>query len=49
MTAQDSSEHNDRVAKVLARAGVASRREVERLIEEGRVAINGQTLTTPAV
>jgi len=49
MTAQDSSEQNDRVAKVLARAGVASRREVERLIEEGRVAINGQTLTTPAV
>jgi 23S rRNA pseudouridine2605 synthase len=49
MTAQDSSQQNDRVAKVLARAGVASRREVERLIEEGRVAINGQTLTTPAV
>lgn len=49
MTAQDFSEQNDRVAKVLARAGVASRREVERLIEEGRVAINGQTLTTPAV
>eukprot|EP01035_Chromulina_nebulosa_P034616 gene34616-biopygen22532 len=45
----DSSQQNDRVAKVLARAGVASRREVERLIEEGRVAINGQTLTTPAV
>ena len=40
---------NERVAKVLARAGVASRREVERLIEAGRVAINGQTLTTPAV
>ena len=40
---------NERVAKVLARAGVASRREVERLIEAGRVAINGQTLTTPGV
>ncbi|WP_292030580.1 S4 domain-containing protein, partial [Brevundimonas sp. UBA2416] len=39
----------ERVAKVLARAGVASRREVERLIEAGRVAINGETLTTPAV
>jgi 23S rRNA pseudouridine2605 synthase len=34
---------------MLARAGVASRREVERLIEEGRVALNGQVLTTPAV
>jgi 23S rRNA pseudouridine2605 synthase len=37
------------VAKLLARAGVASRREVERLIEAGRVALNGQVLTTPAV
>ena len=39
----------ERVAKVLARAGVASRREVERLIGEGRVALNGTVLTTPAV
>ena len=44
----DPSDH-ERVAKVLARAGVASRREVERLIEAGRVAINGKVLTTPAV
>jgi 23S rRNA pseudouridine2605 synthase len=39
----------ERVAKLLARAGVASRRDVERLIAEGRVAVNGLTLTTPAV
>ncbi|HEX5379944.1 MAG TPA: pseudouridine synthase [Phenylobacterium sp.] len=39
----------ERVAKALARAGVASRREVERLIEAGRVALNGRILTTPAV
>jgi 23S rRNA pseudouridine2605 synthase len=39
----------ERVAKALARAGVASRREVERLIAEGRVALNGQVLSTPAV
>jgi 23S rRNA pseudouridine2605 synthase len=39
----------ERVAKALARAGVASRREVERLISAGRVAINGKVLTTPAV
>jgi 23S rRNA pseudouridine2605 synthase len=39
----------ERVAKALARAGVASRRDVERLIEAGRVAINGRVLTTPAV
>jgi 23S rRNA pseudouridine2605 synthase len=39
----------ERVAKTLARAGVASRREVERLIKAGRVALNGLILTTPAV
>ncbi|MFI4975727.1 MAG: pseudouridine synthase [Caulobacterales bacterium] len=39
----------ERIAKVLARAGVASRREVERMIEAGRVAINGRPLQTPAV
>ena len=38
----------DRIAKLLARAGVASRREVERLIEEGRVRINDEVVTTPA-
>jgi len=44
-----SADGGDRVAKALARAGVASRREVERLIEAGRVALNGAILTTPAV
>ena len=39
----------ERIAKVLARAGVASRREIERLIEAGRVALNGETLRSPAV
>ena len=39
----------ERVAKALARAGVASRRDIERLIEMGRVAVNGQVLATPAV
>jgi 23S rRNA pseudouridine2605 synthase len=37
-----------RIAKLLARAGIASRREVERMIAEGRVALNGEKLTTPA-
>jgi 23S rRNA pseudouridine2605 synthase len=40
---------SERVAKALARAGVASRREVERLIAAGRVSLNGKVLTTPAV
>ena len=39
----------ERVAKRLARAGVASRREIERLIAAGKVALNGQILATPAV
>ena len=39
----------ERVARALARAGVASRREVERLIGEGRVALNGRVLDSPAV
>ncbi len=39
----------ERVAKRLARAGVASRREIERLIEAGRVALNGHVLTSPAI
>jgi 23S rRNA pseudouridine2605 synthase len=38
----------ERIAKLLARAGVASRREVERMIGEGRVALNGKVLETPA-
>jgi 23S rRNA pseudouridine2605 synthase len=39
----------ERVAKALARAGIASRREVERLIAAGRVSLNGAVLETPAV
>jgi len=39
----------ERAARALARAGVASRREAERLIEAGRVALNGQVLTSPAI
>ncbi len=38
----------ERIAKLLARAGVASRREVERMIGDGRVAIDGVILETPA-
>jgi 23S rRNA pseudouridine2605 synthase len=37
-----------RIAKLLARAGVASRRDIERMIAEGRIALNGEKLTTPA-
>ena len=37
-----------RIAKLLARAGVASRREIERMIAEGRVALGGIAIDTPA-
>jgi 23S rRNA pseudouridine2605 synthase len=44
----ESHTNGERIAKVLARAGIASRREAERLISEGRITVNGETLTTPA-
>ena len=37
-----------RIAKLLARAGIASRRDIERMIAEGRIALHGEKLTTPA-
>lgn len=39
----------ERISKLLARAGVASRRDVERMIMEGRIRLNGEVLTAPAV
>jgi 23S rRNA pseudouridine2605 synthase len=38
-----------RIAKMLARAGLCSRRDAERWVAEGRVSVNGTVLTTPAV
>jgi len=39
----------DRIAKVIARAGVASRRDAERMIEDGRVMVNGKYISSPAL
>jgi 23S rRNA pseudouridine2605 synthase len=39
---------NERIAKVIARAGLCSRRDAERWIEEGRVQVDGKVLHTPA-
>ncbi len=39
----------DRIAKVLSRAGIASRREAERMIEAGLVTVNGKVIDSPAL
>ena len=39
----------DRIAKVLSRAGIASRREAERMIESGRVRVNGKLIDSAAL
>lgn len=44
----EDPERGDRIAKWLARAGIASRRDAERMIAEGRVAIDNRPVTTPA-
>ena len=45
-----TSQHKgDRIAKVIARAGLASRREAERMIEAGRVAVNGKVIARAAL
>ena len=48
-SADDTAPAGDRIAKVLSRAGVASRREAERMISEGRVAVNGKVIDSPAL
>ncbi|MER8555789.1 pseudouridine synthase [Mesorhizobium sp. M1217] len=43
-----TEEAGERIAKRLARAGLASRRDAEELIAAGRVKVNGRALTSPA-
>ncbi len=44
----EKSESGERIAKRLARAGIASRRDAEELIAAGRVKVNGKVLSSPA-
>jgi 23S rRNA pseudouridine2605 synthase len=44
-----STPEGERIAKVIARAGIASRREAERLIAAGRVTVNGTRIASPAL
>jgi 23S rRNA pseudouridine2605 synthase len=46
--AQNDTASGERIAKVIARAGICSRRDAEKLIAEGRVAVNGETISSPA-
>ena len=44
----NQSPKGNRIAKVLSRAGIASRREAEKIILAGRVKVNGEVLISPA-
>ncbi|MCI9880616.1 pseudouridine synthase [Methylobacterium goesingense] len=45
----DATPDGDRIAKAIARAGIASRRDAEAMIEQGRVTLNGKVLASPAM
>ena len=45
---EDVTEGGERIAKVIARAGLCSRRDAERWIEAGRVSVDGTVLSSPA-
>jgi 23S rRNA pseudouridine2605 synthase len=49
MNAQDQTPGGDRIAKVMARAGLCSRREAEAWIAAGRVSVNGAAISSPAL
>ena len=44
----ENKPEGERIAKVIARSGVCSRRDAERLIAEGRVLLDGEIVTSPA-
>jgi 23S rRNA pseudouridine2605 synthase len=48
MSEEKEFARGERIAKWLARAGIASRRDAEKLIAEGKVKLNGKPVTTPA-
>ncbi len=48
MTETAATERGERIAKWLARAGVASRRDAETMVEAGRIKLNNATVTHPA-
>ncbi|HEY4123554.1 MAG TPA: pseudouridine synthase [Rhizomicrobium sp.] len=49
MAETDDKTEGNRIAKVIARAGICSRRDAEKLIAAGRVTLDGKAVTTPAI
>lgn len=49
VSAEIRAEKPERIAKVIARAGLCSRRDAEKLVEEGRVSVNGKVLKSAAI
>ncbi|MBV8060187.1 MAG: rRNA pseudouridine synthase [Alphaproteobacteria bacterium] len=47
--AKESGFEGERIAKRMARAGICSRRDAERLITEGRVSVDGKVIKSPAL
>lgn len=45
----EKEEKGERIAKVIARSGVCSRREAEKIIAEGKVTVNGERITSAAL
>ncbi|MDO8421898.1 MAG: pseudouridine synthase [Parvibaculum sp.] len=46
---KDSTPAGERIAKRIARAGICSRRDAERLIDTGQVTVNGKKISSPAL
>ncbi len=46
---EEETQNGERISKFLSRAGICSRRDAERWIESGRVAVNGKRIKTPVV
>ena len=39
----------ERIAKIMARAGLCSRRDAEKIIQQGGVTVNGEKISSPAI
>lgn len=49
MSTEKTADKGERIAKVMARAGLCSRRDAEVWIQAGRVTVNGEIIESPAL